>query len=58
MIWRDLITIRVTDGYSLAIDIGPLVIALFVVGAALWAISHLSTVSSRSGSSAWWHRES
>ncbi len=38
MSWRDLISIRITESYSLSIEIGPLFLALLVVGAALWAI--------------------
>ena len=31
MSWRDLITIRITDSYGLAIGIGPLLIALLII---------------------------
>lgn len=39
MSWRDLITIKITDGYTLAIEVGPLFLAL-LLGAACWAIYH------------------
>ncbi len=40
MSWRDLITIKITDGYSLAIEVGPVFLALLILGAAGWAICH------------------
>jgi len=33
MSWRDLITIKITDGYTLAIELGPLFLALVAFGA-------------------------
>ncbi len=32
MNWRDLITVRFVDGYSLVIDVGPVLLALLLVG--------------------------
>jgi len=40
MTWRDLITIRITDAYSLSIEVGPVVLALLVLGTAAWIIYH------------------
>lgn len=37
MSWRDLITIKITDVYSLSVEIGPMFLALLVL-AASWAI--------------------
>lgn len=39
MSWRDLLTIKITESHSLAIDIGPLFLAL-LIGVAIWAIYH------------------
>jgi hypothetical protein len=39
MTWRDLITIRITDAYSLAINVGPVFLAL-VLGTAAWLLYH------------------
>lgn len=38
MSWRDLITIKITDAYSLAINVGPVFLALLVLGAAGWIV--------------------
>lgn len=40
MSWRDLITIKVTDSYSLAIDLGPVFLALLLLGIVSWVIYH------------------
>lgn len=40
MSWRELITIKISDSYTLAIEVGPLFLALLVLGAACWAIYH------------------
>lgn len=40
MTWRDLITIKITDAYSLAINVGPVFLALLVLGAAGWIVYH------------------
>jgi len=40
MTWRDLITIKITDAYSLAINVGPVFLALLVLGAACWIVYH------------------
>jgi len=40
MTWRDLITIRITDAYSLSIEVGPVFLALLVLGTAGWIIYH------------------
>lgn len=40
MSWRDLISIKITDGYTLAIGVGPVFLALLVLGATCWAIYH------------------
>src|SRR2546422_1816256 len=40
MSWRDLISIKITDGYALAIEVGPLFLALLLLGAVCWAIYH------------------
>jgi len=37
MTWQDLFTIRLTDGYSLVIEVGPLFL-LLILGTAGWAI--------------------
>lgn len=38
MSWRDLITIKITDAYSLAVNVGPVFLALLVLGAAGWIV--------------------
>ena len=38
MTWRDLITIKITDAYSLDINVGPVFLALLVLAAVGWAI--------------------
>jgi len=40
MTWRDLITIKIVDAYSLAINVGPLCLALLVLGTVVWIIYH------------------
>src|SRR2546428_362217 len=40
MSWRDLISIKITDGYALAIEVGPLFLALLRLGAGCWSIYH------------------
>lgn len=40
MTWRDIITITITDAYSLAINVGPVFLALLVLGAAGWIVYH------------------
>lgn len=40
MSWRDLVSIKITDDYTLAIEVGPLFLVLLVLGAACWAIYH------------------
>jgi hypothetical protein len=40
MTWRDLITIKITDAYSLAINVGPVFLALLVLGVARWIVYH------------------
>jgi len=40
MTWRDLITIKITDAYSLAINVGSVFLALLVFGAACWIVYH------------------
>jgi hypothetical protein len=40
MTWQDLITIKITDAYSLAINVGPVFLALLVLGAAGWIVYH------------------
>ncbi|MCL6506684.1 MAG: hypothetical protein K6T59_06640 [Bryobacteraceae bacterium] len=40
MSWRELITIKISEGYSLAIEVGPVFLVLLILGAALWAIYH------------------
>lgn len=40
MTWRDLITIKITEGYSLEIEVGPVFLALLILGAAGWVIYH------------------
>lgn len=40
MTWRDLITIRITDAYSLSVEVGPVFLALLVLGTAGWIIYH------------------
>lgn len=39
MTWRDLITIRITDAYSLSIEVGPVFLALLVLGVG-WITYH------------------
>lgn len=38
MSWRNLITIRITESYTLAIDVGPVFLALLLLGIAGWVI--------------------
>jgi hypothetical protein len=40
MTWQDLITIKITDAYGLAINVGPVFLALLVLGAAGWIVYH------------------
>lgn len=40
MSWQDLFTSKITDGYTLAIEIGPVFLALLVLGTAGWVIYH------------------
>jgi len=40
MSWRDLITIKITEGYTLAIEVGPVFLVLLVLGTAAWIIYH------------------
>lgn len=40
MSWRDLITIRITDAYSLSVEVGPVFLVLLVLVAAGWTIYH------------------
>lgn len=40
MSWRDIITIKVTESYSLAIYVGPLFLALLLLGIVGWVIYH------------------
>jgi hypothetical protein len=38
MSWRDLLTIKITEGYTLSINIGPLILVLLLLGVASWAV--------------------
>ncbi|MBI4238189.1 MAG: hypothetical protein HY696_07220 [Deltaproteobacteria bacterium] len=40
MNWKDLITIRITDKYTLAIEAGPLFLVLIILIAVLWGVWH------------------
>lgn len=40
MTWRDLITIRITDAYSLSVEVGPLFLVLLALACVGWAIYH------------------
>src|SRR6266571_4217889 len=40
MTWQDLVTIKLTAVYGLAIDVGPLVLGLVVLGLVSWTVYH------------------
>ncbi len=40
MTWRDILTIKITDAYSLSVEVGPVFLALLVLGTAGWTIYH------------------
>lgn len=40
MNWRDLLTIKITDTYSLHIDAGPTLFLIAILGGIVWAIYH------------------
>lgn len=40
MNWRDIITMKITEGYTLSIDIGPMFLLLLFIGIAVWVIYH------------------
>ncbi len=40
MSWRELITIKISEGYSLAIEVGPVFLVLLILGTAGWVIYH------------------
>lgn len=40
MSWRELITIKISEGYSLAIEVGPVFLVLLILATASWVIYH------------------
>lgn len=40
MSWRDLVTIKITENITLAVEIGPIFLALLVLGLAAWVTYH------------------